>query len=100
MVDAIGSCALDGAGLQAQGARYRALGAHALAVERDPARLVVRFGAGVDVALAEEAVRIERGGCPLVALEWDARARTLTAAVADPAHRPALDALADALSGS
>jgi hypothetical protein len=50
-----------------------------------------------DRALLWEAVDVERACCPFFAIELDER--TVVFAVADPAHDPALDAIADALRG-
>ena len=94
----IPECRLDLGGLRLQRDRYRALGAHATAIERGPRRLAVRFDAGVDLDLLRETVEVERGCCPFFELAPDAGRRELVVTVAAPEHDPALDAIADTLS--
>jgi hypothetical protein len=65
-------------------------------VERAPARLSVAFAPGVEAALVEQALAVERECCPFFALDWDPAARVLHAGVGDPGHAPALEALAEA----
>ena len=94
----IAECRLDVGGLRLQRDRYRALGAHATAVERRPRRLVVRFDADVDLDLLRKTVDVERGCCPFFELAPDAERRELVVSVAASEHAPALDAIADTLS--
>ena len=86
---------LDGDGMRRQSERYAALAPHAVASAREPQRLVVHFGASVDADLLQTAVEEERACCPFFEIEVDGR--TASFSVADPAHDPALDAIADAL---
>jgi hypothetical protein len=89
------TCKLDPPGQTAQRARYRALGAHVEATERRGDALVIGFDPTVDRALLAETVAVERECCPFFAITVDGRRLTLR--VADPAHAPAFDAIADAL---
>jgi hypothetical protein len=91
------ACRLDADGMRRQGDRYAALAPHAVASTREPQRLIVHFGAGVDADLLRAAVEEERECCPFFAIELSEG--TAVFAVADPAHDPALDAIADALCG-
>ncbi len=96
----LAECRLDLAGLRAQRERYRGLGRHLERIERLPRRLEARFGPGVDRALLDETLEIERECCPFFALAYDATCRDLAITVEDPAQDPALDALRHALTGS
>ena len=91
----IGACHLDADGLATQRDRYRALAAHATGTEREPRRLTVRVGDGLDEALLRETVAIERACCPFFTIETGDR--ELVVAVGDAEHEPALDAIAHAL---
>jgi hypothetical protein len=95
-VSQIAECKLDLAGLDGQHERYRALSAAATAVVRAPQRLEVRFSSAIDEQLLEQALSVERECCPFFELEYRSDARALSVSVADAAHDPALDALADA----
>jgi hypothetical protein len=88
-------CRLDADGQRRQGERYRALGRHATAVERDVGRLAIRFDADLPAGLLREAVEVERACCPF----FDLRPGTheLVVTVADAEHDPALDAIRHAL---
>lgn len=89
------SCGLDAEGMREQGARYAELGRHVTTSEREPQSLVVRFDDRVDHQLLRETVEVERGCCSFFDIGLDGR--TLRMTVADPAHDPALDAIAGAL---
>jgi hypothetical protein len=91
------TCALNEAGLRAQLERYRQAGQCAHLLERTPRRLVVDFDRAVDGALLEQAVAIERGCCPWLALEWEPDQRRLTVSVSKAEHEPALDVIGFAL---
>jgi hypothetical protein len=92
-----GCCSLDAAGLRTQSERYRALGEHVAASEREPQALTVRFDDGVDLDLLLETVEVERGCCTFFQLAPDVERRELVVAVADRERVPALDAIAGAL---
>jgi hypothetical protein len=93
------ACALDTAGLEAQGRRYARLAADVERLERTPESLTVEFREGFDAPLLNEALAIERECCPFFVLELDDNERRLRAGVRADQHLPALDALADALGG-
>lgn len=93
--EALPSCALDADGMREQGARYAELARHIASSEREPQSLTIRFGDGVDDQLLRETVEVERGCCSFFGIDLDGR--TLRMTVADPAHDPALGAIADAL---
>jgi hypothetical protein len=88
-------CGLDDAALAVQLDRYRTLSAHVAAAHRSPSALRVEFAPAVDRELLEETVALERGCCSFFAIDLDGN--RLSISVADPAHEPALAALADAL---
>jgi hypothetical protein len=89
------SCALDAEGMREQGARYAELGRHVAGSDRELQSLIVRFDATVEGQLLRETVEVERGCCSFFGIDLDGR--TLHMTVADPAHDPALDAIAGAL---
>jgi len=91
------SCDLDLDGLVAQRDRYARIGESVLGVERAPRSLSVVLSPSVDVALVEEALRVERECCPFFDLGFDGEARVLTVGVDADEHAPALDAIAFAL---
>lgn len=93
--EALPSCSLDVAGMREQGVRYAELGRRVDSFVREPQSLTVRFGDTVDDQLLREAVEVERGCCSFFGI--DLAGRTLRMTVADPAHDPALDAIAGAL---
>jgi hypothetical protein len=97
---AAAGCTLDDGRLSEQLDRYRRLGRAALTIEDSDARLVITFGAGVDIDLLEEAVAIERECCSFFTLDYDARARRLSIGIEDPARADALAMLASALRSS
>jgi hypothetical protein len=90
-------CKLDAAGMREQAGRYAAM--HATRVERNGQTLAVQLPADVDEALVLEAVEVERACCSFFTIAYDSAARRLTFAVSEPDHAPALDAIAEALSG-
>jgi hypothetical protein len=91
------SCALDGTGLGVQRERYRRSGLGAHLLERTSRRLSVDLADGVDLALVDEALAIERDCCPFFELDWQPASRRLTVSVAAAEHEPALEAIASAL---
>lgn len=90
------TCKLDPPGQAAQRARYRALAEHVESTERGSDVLVVGFGPRVDPALLARTVAVERECCPFFAIEVEGR--RLAVSVADAAHAPGLDAIADELA--
>jgi hypothetical protein len=91
------SCALDEAGLDAQLARYRAVGRGAVVLSRADRRAVIRVSGRVPDAVVDDLVAVERGCCPFFELDWRAEERKLTVAVPSARHVPALDAILRAL---
>jgi len=87
-------------GLRSQSDRYRALGDHVAASEREPQALTVRFDDEVDLDLLLETVEVERGCCTFFDLAPDVRRRELVVSVADRERVPALDAIATAMGVS
>ena len=90
-------CSLEASGALEQRERYRAAGAGARVLRRDPERLVVALAPGVDGRLVDELIRIEGECCPFLAMRWSAGERRLEVSVGRPEHAPALDAIAYAL---
>ena len=89
-------CALDADGLAAQRERYARVSRAITGSRREPGELVVEFDeAGLDRALLEQALAIERECCPFYDLRLD-DAR-LSVRVAEPGMEPALDAIAHLL---
>ena len=80
--------------------RYRALGDHVAASEREPQALTVRFDDDVDLDLLLETVEVERGCCTFFHLAPDVQRRELVVSVADRERVPALDAIATAMGVS
>ena len=88
-------CGLDAEGLRAQDERYAALGRHVAATRRTADTLDVEFAAGVDRALLDETVTVERGCCSFLTIEHDERCLRISAG--EPAQAAALAAIARAL---
>lgn len=91
------SCSLDQPGLSDQLGRYRAAGAGATLLEREPRRLAAALAPGVDGAAVEELIAVEADCCPFIAMSWDAGERRLEVAVSEREQEPAIDAIAHAL---
>ena len=83
-----------------QSDRYRALGDHVAASQREPQALTVRFDDDVDLDLLLETVEVERGCCTFFELAPDVQRRELVVSVADRERVPALDAIATAMGVS
>jgi hypothetical protein len=98
--DPLDGCRLDSGGLRSQSDRYRALGDHVAASEREPQALTVRFDDNVDLDLLLETVEVERGCCTFFDLVPDVERRELVVSVADRERVPALDAIATAMGVS
>ena len=79
--DPLAACALDSGGLRSQSDRYRALGDHVAASEREPQALTVRFDDDVDLDLLLETVEVERGCCTFFDLAPDVQRRELVVSV-------------------
>ena len=94
---AIPSCSLSAAGLERQRERHARLAPDVVGARRRGDDLLIRFAEGYDRAALDQLVAVERECCPFFALRIDDDERSLYVAVGDPAHRPALDALAAAL---
>jgi hypothetical protein len=94
------TCSLDEAGLRAQLARYRSVGAGADLLERSRRRLVIRVGELVSDLLVEQLVAVERRCCHFFDLGWEQRPRLLSISVSRPQEEPALDAIVYALGFS
>lgn len=93
-------CTLDDSRLNEQLDRYRRLGSTTITIEDSDARLVITFGAGVDVDLLDETIAIERECCSFFTLDYDASTRRLSLGIDDPARADALVVLASALRDS
>jgi hypothetical protein len=91
------SCSLDEGGLDAQLARYRAVGRGAVVLSRDDRRAVIRVSDGVPDGAVDELIAVERACCPFFELDWQPEERRLTVAVPSAPHVPALDAIMRAL---
>ena len=90
-------CTLDDSGLGEQLDRYRHLGETAVNIQDGDARLVITFGADIDLDLLRETLTIERGCCSFFALDYDPSARRLSIGIDDPARGDALRLLLSAL---
>jgi len=95
---AIPACRLDEDGLRSQLERYREISRHVETIEREPRRLVARFGPGLPRARLQRALEVERGCCPFIGAEYDPDGRRLTLTVEEAAQDPALDVLSEVLS--
>jgi hypothetical protein len=96
----LAACRLEADELAAQLERYRAIGRLAAEMERRPGRVVVRFADDPPSALIERTLDVERGCCPFFEVEYDPATRLLTISADDLDHRPGVDAIAQALTGS
>jgi hypothetical protein len=92
-------CTLDPSRLGEQIDRYRRLGSTALSIEDRDARLVITFGADVDVGLLRETLAIERDCCSFFTLDYEASMRRLSIGIDDPARAEALTTLRSAVRG-
>ncbi|CAA9534545.1 MAG: hypothetical protein AVDCRST_MAG85-3976 [uncultured Solirubrobacteraceae bacterium] len=90
-----GVCSLDAVSMAEQGRRYAELGHHVRDATREPRLLVAQFDEGVDLALLEETVAVERSCCSFFGIEVQGLRLRLT--VAEDRHISALDAIAGAL---
>jgi Low molecular weight phosphotyrosine protein phosphatase len=77
-------CTLDENGLDEQLDRYRRLGSTALGIDDRDARLVITFGADVDLDLLREALAIEHACCSFFTLDYHASPRQLSIGIDDP----------------
>jgi hypothetical protein len=71
--------------------------AHLTSARRAPLSLEAQLDADLDEALLAKLIEVERECCPFFELRYDASRRVFTVAVLEPAHAPALDAIAHAL---
>jgi hypothetical protein len=90
------SCELDEKGLSVQRERYRRVGREATVRERSKRSLMVEVDPAT-IDTATELVEVERECCPFFEIDWDPKQRTLSIAVSEREHEPALDAIAFAL---
>lgn len=90
-----GPCSLDAVSLAEQLRRYAELGRSVRDATREPRVLVAQFDEGVDLALLEETVAVERSCCSFLGIE--VQGLRLSLSVAEDQHIPALDAIAGAL---
>lgn len=97
-VAAIASCALDEDARGEQIRRYRQLASAVTSLEREPERITVQFAERVDRDLLESTLAIERRCCPFFTFVFDDRAARLEIGVQEPDERPALEAMAYALT--
>lgn len=97
---AIPMCALDDAGRRQQQTRYARLAASVSRLDRTPAAVAVQFDEHLDRNLLEQALAVERECCPFFVLEFDEGRRHLRVTVREAEQRPALEAIAAALSSA
>jgi hypothetical protein len=88
----IADCTLSVGGLREQESRAVSLRREVESVERGPGSLAVTFGAGVDRAVIDELIEVERGCCAFLAIGYDEHARVLSIGVEDRRHADVLDA--------
>jgi hypothetical protein len=84
--------------LAAQHGRARRLAPHLASLSQSPDRLELAFGPGVDAALLQNLLAVERIACPFFRIDHDERTRRVTVSATDERGRPALAALAAAFS--
>lgn len=94
------ACTLTPEAAERQEERFRVLSRSATGATRDGDAIRVAFDAGLDRATLDEAIAVERDCCPFFTLSYDEPARTLTVLVDDPAHRAALDTVAQRLGAA
>src|SRR4051794_28336340 len=94
---AIPICSLPAPGLERHRARPARLAPDRIAAQRSEAGLAIRVAPGDDRDPLAELVAVERECCPFFGVRIDEAERSLRVWVGDPAHAPALDALAAAL---
>jgi hypothetical protein len=94
------SCTLDADGRESQTARYRTVARAMTGVRREHDAVLVDFSARLDPAVLDEIVATERECCPWLRFEFDRIARQLAVSVTDTAMLPALEAIADAFTGT
>jgi hypothetical protein len=88
----IADCTLSVDGLRAQESRAASLRRAVESVAHGPGSLAVTFGAGVDRAVLDELISVERGCCSFLAIDYDEGARVLRIAADDPRHTDVVDA--------
>jgi len=93
----VDDCTLSAGGLAAQLGRFERLATHVVELRRLPDAVELAFGPGLDEALLREVVEVERECCPFFAINVGEHGR-LRIGVEDRSRRPALEALADALT--
>jgi len=93
----IAGCGLDIEGSRGQRERYRALAGEVRKVRHGPETLTISFTRGVDRALLETTIAVERECCPFFTFDYLPAERILAIGVIEDECRPALDALAYAL---
>jgi len=96
----IPTCALDGAGMSEQRARYARLAPSVTRVQREPETVLIEFEQEFDRQALDEALAVERECCPFFQFAFDEQQRRLRATVAATEQLPALDAMADALGAA
>src|SRR4051794_39021036 len=89
-------CTLDAAGAREQAARYAEVASHVKSISRSPFTLIAAVDAEVDGELMKELIATERACCPFFQISWFSG--TLAVEVSSPAHAPALDVIAEALT--
>ena len=90
------ACKLTANGRSEQLGRYRRLAQHVRSARRDPQVLEVEFDPGVDRALLDETLAVERECCPFLGIEHDGT--RLRGSVATGDEDPILDAIAESLA--
>ncbi len=88
----IADCTLSVDALRAQESRAASLRRAVESAAHGPGSLAATFGAGVDRAVLDELIEVERGCCTSLAIEYDEGARVLRIAVEDARHAEVVDA--------
>ena len=92
------SCALGADGARAQGELYARVAASATRIDRRKDLIVIGLGDAADTRLIEELIATENECCPFYRFDFRPDLGRLTIGVDSPEKRPALDAIAAALS--
>lgn len=92
------SCSLSVEDLGRQQRRYSEIGRAAVVRRRTESAIELELSDKVDERLVHETIEIERSCCPFFDLDFDADHHVLAIVVTDDFHRPALDAIDQALS--
>ena len=75
----IPTCALDGAGMSEQRARYARLARSVTRLQREPEAVLIEFDQDFDRGTLDEALAVERACCPFFRFAFDQQRRRLRA---------------------